>query len=137
DRIVVVPGSCGLFKQTFPVVVYKSGHWLRRVGLLAFPGRGLYCIVLMAGDPPVEVDEKIGGGKPLITVFMPNGPNPTTGFIVFVPASEVIPLDLAVEDAAKLVVSAGLVGPDQQQEELRKLAKSRGAKAVHEEEPVA
>jgi len=69
-------------------------------------------------------------------VFMPNGPNPTTGFIVFVPASEVIPLDLAVEDAAKLVVSAGLVGPDQQQEELRKLARSRGAKAVHEEEPV-
>jgi len=48
----------------------------------------------------------------------------------------VIPLDLAVEDAAKLVVSAGLVGPDQQQEELRKLAGSRGAKAVHEVEPV-
>jgi uncharacterized membrane protein len=47
----------------------------------------------------------------------------------------VIPLDLAVEDAAKLVVSAGLVGPDQQQEELRKLAKSRAAKPVPEEEP--
>jgi uncharacterized membrane protein len=53
-----------------------------------------------------------------------------------VPASEVIPLDLAVEDAAKLVVSAGLVGPDQQQEELRKLAKSHAAKPVPEEEPV-
>ena len=66
---------------------------------------------------------------------MPNGPNPTTGFIVFVQASEVILLDLAVEDAAKLVVSAGLVGPDQQQEELRKLAK-RPAKPVPEEEPV-
>jgi uncharacterized membrane protein len=64
---------------------------------------------------------------------MPNGPNPTTGFIVFVQASEVILLDLAVEDAAKLVVSAGLVGPDQ--EELRKLAK-KPAKPVPEEEPV-
>ncbi len=84
----------------------------------------------------MEIEEKIGGGKPLITVFMPNGPNPTTGFIVFVQASEVIPLDLAVEDAAKLVVSAGLVGPDQQQEELRKLAKARPAKPVPEEEPV-
>jgi uncharacterized membrane protein len=67
---------------------------------------------------------------------MPNGPNPTTGFIVFAPASEVIPLDLAVEDAAKLIVSAGLVGPDQQQEQLRRLAKNKTAKPVPEEEPV-
>jgi len=83
-----------------------------------------------------RLHEKIGGGDPLITVFMPNGPNPTTGFIVFMPASEVIPLDLAVEDAAKLIVSAGLVGPDQQQEELRKLARAKAGKPVPEEEPV-
>jgi len=48
----------------------------------------------------------------------------------------VIPLELAVEDAAKLIVSAGLVGPDQQQEALRKLAKAKAAKPVPEEEPV-
>jgi uncharacterized membrane protein len=65
---------------------------------------------------------------------MPNGPNPTTGFICFMPASEVIALDMAVEDAAKLVVSAGLVGPDQ--EHLRKLAASKGLKPLPEEEPV-
>jgi uncharacterized membrane protein len=50
------------------------------------------------------------------------------------PASEVIALDMAVEDAAKLVVSAGLVGPDQ--EHLRKLAVSKGIKPIPEEEPV-
>lgn len=136
DRMPVVRGVYRLVKQIFTTVFSKSGTSFKRVGLIEFPRRGLYCIVFMAGDPPVEVDEKIGGGKPLITVFLPNGPNPTTGFIVFVPASEVIPLNLAVEDAAKLVVSAGLVGPDVQQEELRKLAKARGAKAVPEEEPV-
>jgi uncharacterized membrane protein len=136
DRMPVVRGVYRLVKQIFTTVFSKSGTSFKRVGLIEFPRRGLYCIVFMAGDPPVEVDEKIGGGKPLITVFMPNGPNPTTGFIVFVRASEVIPLDLAVEDAAKLVVSAGLVGPDVQQEELRKLAKARGAMAVPEEEPV-
>jgi uncharacterized membrane protein len=136
DGMPVVRGVYRLLKQIFTTVFSKSGTSFKRAGLIEFPRRGLYCIVFMAGDPPVEVDEKIGGGKPLITVFMPNGPNPTTGFIVFVPASEVIPLDLAVEDAAKLVVSAGLVGPDQQQEELRKLAKSRAAKPVPEEEPV-
>jgi len=136
DRMPVVRGVYRLIKQIFTTVFSKSGTSFKRVGLLEFPRRGLYCLVFLAGDPPVEVEEKIGGGNPLITVFMPNGPNPTTGFIVFVPASEVIPLDLAVEDAAKLVVSAGLVGPDQQQEQLRKLAKTRSAKPVPEEEPV-
>jgi uncharacterized membrane protein len=132
----VVRGVYRLFKQIFQTVFSKSGTSFKRVGLIEFPRRGLHCIVFLAGDPPVEVDDKIGAGNPLITAFMPNGPNPTTGFIVFVPASEVIPLDLAVEDAVKLIVSAGLVGPDQQQEQLRRLAKNKSAKPVPEEEPV-
>jgi len=136
DRMPVVRGVYRLVKQIFTTIFSKSGTSFKRVGLVEFPRRGLYAIVFLAGDPPAEIEEKIGGGNPLITVFMPNGPNPTTGFIVFVPASEVIPLDLAVEDAAKLVVSAGLVGPDQQQEELRKLAKAKAAKPLPEEEPV-
>jgi len=137
DRMPVVRGLYRLFKQIFQTIFSKSGSSFKRVGLIEFPRRGLYCIVFLAGDPPVEVDDKIGAGNPLITVFMPNGPNPTTGFIVFVPASEVIPLDLAVEDAAKLIVSAGLVGPDQQQEQLRRLARSKDAKPVPEKERVA
>jgi uncharacterized membrane protein len=136
DRMPVVRGVYRLFKQIFQTVFSKSGTSFKRVGLIEFPRRGLHCIVFLAGDPPVEVDDKIGAGNPLITAFMPNGPNPTTGFIVFVPASEVIPLELAVEDAVKLIVSAGLVGPDQQQEQLRRLAKNKSAKPVPEEEPV-
>jgi uncharacterized membrane protein len=132
----VIRGVYRLIKQIFTTIFSKSGTSFKRVGLIEFPRRGLYVLVFLAGDPPQEVDEKIGGGNPLITVFMPNGPNPTTGFIVFMPASEVIPLDLAVEDAAKLIVSAGLVGPDQQQEELRKLARAKAGKPVPEEEPV-
>ncbi|MCJ7527908.1 MAG: DUF502 domain-containing protein [Methyloceanibacter sp.] len=136
DRMPVVRGVYRLIKQIFTTIFSKSGTSFKRVGLVEFPRRGIYAIVFLAGDPPHEIEEKIGGGNPLITVFMPNGPNPTTGFIVFVPASEVLPLALAVEDAAKLIVSAGLVGPDQQQEALRKLAKAKAAKPVPEEEPV-
>jgi uncharacterized membrane protein len=134
DRMPVVRGVYRLVKQIFTTIFSKTGTSFKRVGVIEFPRKGLYALVFLAGDPPVEVEDKIGGSNPLITVFMPNGPNPTTGFIVFVPASEVIALDLAVEDAAKLVVSAGLVGPDQQQEQLRKLAKAK--KPVPEEEPV-
>lgn len=133
DRMPVIRGVYRLVKQIFTTIFSKSGTSFKRVGLIEFPRRGLYALVFLAGDPPVEVDEKLGDGNPMMTVFMPNGPNPTTGFIVFVPAAEVIPLDLAVEDAAKLIVSAGLVGPDQQQEELRKLARKKPAR---EDEPV-
>jgi uncharacterized membrane protein len=134
-RMPIVRSVYRTLKQIFETVLSKNGGSFKRVGLIEFPRRGLYSIVFLAGDPPPEVDEKIGGGHPLITVFMPNGPNPTTGFIVFVPASEVIALDLSVEDAAKLVVSAGLVAPDQQ-DRLREFGKRKGPKQVPEEEPV-
>ena len=130
----IVRGVYRLIKQIFTTIFSKSGTSFKRVGLIEFPRRGLYALVFLAGDPPQEVEDKLGNGNPMITVFMPNGPNPTTGFIVFMPASEVIALDMAVEDAAKLVVSAGLVGPDQ--ERLRELARSRGLKPVPDEEPV-
>jgi uncharacterized membrane protein len=134
-RMPIVRSVYRTLKQIFETVLSKNGGSFKRVGLIEFPRRGLYAIVFLAGEPPVEVDEKIGNGNQMITVFMPNGPNPTTGFIVFVQASEVIPLDLSVEDAAKLVVSAGLVAPGQQ-ERLRELAERRGAKRLPEEEPV-
>jgi uncharacterized membrane protein len=134
-RMPIVRSVYRTLKQIFETVLSKNGGSFKRVGLIEFPRRGLYSIVFLAGDPPQEVEDKIGAGDPLITAFMPNGPNPTTGFIVFVPAREVIALDLSVEDAAKLVVSAGLVAPDQQ-ERLRELAKAKDAKHVPEEEPV-
>jgi uncharacterized membrane protein len=132
DGMPVVRGVYRLLKQIFTTIFSKSGTSFKRVGLIEFPRKGLYAIVFLAGDPPQEIEEKIGGGNPLITVFMPNGPNPTTGFIVFVRASEVITLDLPVEDAAKLVVSAGLVSPEHQ-DTVRKLVEP---KPLHEEEPV-
>jgi uncharacterized membrane protein len=134
-RMPIVRNVYRTLKQIFETVLSKNGGSFKRVGLIEFPRRGLYSIVFLAGDPPPEVEEKLGEGQPMITVFMPNGPNPTTGFILFMPASEVITLDLSVEDAAKLVVSAGLVAPGQQ-DRLRDLAKRKGPKQVPEEEPV-
>ena len=131
-RMPIVRSVYRALKQIFETVLSKNGGSFKRVGLIEFPRRGLYAIVFLAGEPPLEVEEKIGDGNPMVTVFAPNGPNPTTGFIVFVQASEVIPLDLSVEDAAKLVVSAGLVAPDQQ-ERLRE--RQAQAEAVPEEEP--
>ena len=134
-RMPIVRSVYRTLKQIFETVLSKNGGSFKRVGLIEFPRQGLYSIVFLAGDPPREIEDKIGGVDPLITVFMPNGPNPTTGFILFMPLSEIILLDLPVEDAAKLVVSAGLVGPSDAIP-LDKLAKLKRAKPVPEEEPV-
>jgi uncharacterized membrane protein len=112
-RMPIIRGVYRTLKQIFETVLSKKGSSFKRVGLIEFPRRGLFSIVFFSGETPQEVEDKIGGGR-LMTVFMPQGPNPTTGFIVFCPASEIIPLDLPVEDAAKFVVSAGLATPEQQ-----------------------
>jgi uncharacterized membrane protein len=124
-----------LLKQIFQTVFSKSSSSFKRVGLIEFPRRGLYALVFVSGDPPLEVKDKIGNGEALMTVFMPNGPNPTKGFVVFMPASEVIMLNMSIEDGAKMVVSAGLVGPSQ--DKLKQLAQgAKARKSLPEGEPV-
>ena len=119
DRMPVVRGVYRLLKQIFTTVFSNAGTGFKRVGLIEFPRRGLYAVVFVSGEPPAEVKDKLGNGE-LLTVFMPNAPNPTTGFVMFMPAKDVIVLDMAIDDAAKLVISAGLVAPPQDQ--LKKLA---------------
>jgi uncharacterized membrane protein len=135
DRMPVVRGVYRLLKQIFTTVFSNSGNSFKRVGLIEFPRKGLYALVFVSGDPPSEVKGRIGNGDELMTVFMPNAPNPTTGFVVFMPAKDVILLDMPIDDGAKLVVSAGLVGPPQ--DALQKMAEeAKREKPVPEEEPV-
>jgi len=135
DRMPVVRGVYRLLKQIFTTVFSKSGSSFKRVGVIEFPRKGLYALVFVSGDPPAEVKDKIGNGEALMTVFMPNAPNPTTGFVVFMPAKDVTLLDMSIEDGAKMVVSAGLVAP--QQDALKKLAEhAKAKKPLPEEEPV-
>lgn len=134
DRMPVVRGVYRLFKQIFETIFSNSGSSFKRVGLIEFPRKGIYALVFVSGDPPGEVADKLGNGDALMTVFMPNAPNPTTGFVIFMPAKDVILLDMAMEDGAKMIVSAGLVAP---QRDLKKLAdEARAKKPVPEEEPV-
>ena len=136
DRMPVVRGVYRLLKQIFQTIFSSTGHSFKRVGVIEFPRRGLYALVFISGDPPDEVRQRIGNGEALMTVFMPNAPNPTTGFVLFMPAKDVTMLDMAIEDGVKMVVSAGLVTPPQ--DKLKTLAEEAKAKKkpVPEEEPV-
>ena len=75
-RMPIVRNVYRTLKQIFETVLSKNGGSFKRVGLIEFPRHGLYAIVFFAGEPPLEVEEKIGDGNPMITVFMPNGAEP-------------------------------------------------------------
>lgn len=83
----------------------------RRVVLIEYPRQGLYAVAFVTG-PAHPILERAAGGPPILNCFVPTTPNPTSGYYVLIPREEVIDLDISVEEAFKVVMSAGLVGPD-------------------------
>lgn len=79
----------------------------RQVLLVEYPRPGVWVIGFRSADPPAELSQK--AGVKLVSVFVPNTPNPTTGYFRLVPEASVRPLDLSIEQAVKLIASAGVV----------------------------
>lgn len=111
-------------KQIFESVIDATGpgQLFQKVGLIEFPSKGLWSIVFVTGETTGAVGAiKPGGEDDLLTVFMPTGIVPPTGFVCFIPRRSVTLLDMNVEDAAKVIISAGMVTPESQAK-LRELA---------------
>lgn len=102
-------------KQIFESVVTVSSleKAYQKVGITEFPSKGIWALVFMTGDADPKICA-IAPDEELISVFMPTQIIPPSGFVVFVPRRNVIPVDLSVEDAAKIIISAGLVNPSVQ-----------------------
>ena len=85
------------------------------MGLIEFPSKGIWSIVFVTGETKGEIGiTQPGGESDLLTVFMPTGVLPPTGFTCFMPRRDVVFLKMTVEDAAKIIISAGMVVPDYQ-----------------------
>ncbi|MBI1386310.1 MAG: DUF502 domain-containing protein [Rhizobiales bacterium] len=111
-RMPVVRSVYAGLKQIFETVLSQSNQSFQQVGLIEYPRRGLYCIVFISTDTTGEIAEKWEGPTPLVSVFLPTTPNPTSGFLLFVPREDIVVLDMSVEEGAKMVISAGLVVPE-------------------------
>ena len=81
----------------------------QKVVLIEYPRKDIYAIGFMTGETKGEIKEK--EKSEMVNVFVPTTPNPTSGFLLFIPKSDIVELDMSVEDAIKLVVSAGMVVP--------------------------
>ncbi len=121
NQMPVVRSVYRVLKQIFETVLSQSNATFQNVGLIEYPRRGLYAIVFISTDTTGEILSKADGGDGLLSVFLPTTPIPTSGFLLFVPRANVQILEMSVEDAAKMVISAGLVVPEYQ-EKIRKLA---------------
>lgn len=112
-RMPVVRNLYSGLKQIFQTVLSDKSSSFQEVGIIEYPRKGLWAIVFIATDTKGEVDRRLKNIKQTtVAVFLPTTPNPTSGFLLFVPKKDITILDMKVEDAAKLVISAGLVAPD-------------------------
>src|SRR6266478_5028270 len=111
DRMPLVRSIYKGLKQVFETLFSESGSSFRTVGLVEFPAPGMWSLVFLSQKPSREIEARLPGREEHVSVFMPCTPNPTTGFFFYVSRSAVIELDIPVEAAAKLIMSAGLIQP--------------------------
>ncbi len=109
-RVPVVRNIYSALKQLFETLAQNNQASFKEVVMMEYPKRGTWCIGFITAPAKGEVSQKLGSD--MIGVFVPTTPNPTSGFLMYVDPSEVIRLDMTVEDGAKMIVSAGLVVPE-------------------------
>lgn len=114
DRVPVVRSVYGALKQIFETVLAKRSDAFRQVVLIEYPCRGTWATAFITGTTEGEVQAITN--ETVLNVFLPATPNPSTGFLFFVPKRDVIPLDMSVEEAAKLVISGGIITPPEKAE---------------------
>lgn len=110
ERIPLVRSIYSAVKQVTETILSSDSDTFSEVLLIEYPRKGVWTLCFKTGESPQPFDDI--AEKKLITVFVPTTPNPTSGFILFVPRNEVSKLDIDVEDALKLVMSLGVVTPE-------------------------
>jgi uncharacterized membrane protein len=108
-----IPGFRNIYnalKKISSTVLNTSSDSFRKAYLIQYPSKGIWVIAFQSGDYEGEVKNTIGGE--VINLFVPTTPNPTSGFFVMMPKKDAYELQMSVEEAFKLVISAGVVTPE-------------------------
>jgi uncharacterized membrane protein len=137
NRMPIVRPVYKTMKQIFETLFSKTGSSFRQVALVEFPAPGMWSLVFLSQPPSGDLAEKLPQGEH-VSAFMPCTPNPTTGFFFYVLRKDLIVLDIKVEDAMTLLISAGMVQPDAdaQQKVAALAAAARIAQAARKREAV-
>ena len=109
NRMPVVRSVYSAIKQIFETILAQQSNAFREAVLIEYPRRGIWAIGFITGTTKGEVQNLTL--EETVNIFLPTTPNPTSGFLLFVPREEVVPLDMSVEEAVKMVISGGIVTP--------------------------
>ncbi|QGT77533.1 DUF502 domain-containing protein [Guyparkeria halophila] len=109
NRIPLVRSIYSAVKQVVETFVSQDSRSFREVVLVEYPRRNAWSIAFVSGEPIGEVQDRTE--EHLVTLFVPTAPNPTSGFVIMVPRSELIELNMTVEEGFRMVVSLGVVVP--------------------------
>jgi len=114
SRMPVLRSIYGGLKQIIDTLINQSDKNFSEAVLVEYPRKGLWAIAFLTTETKGEVGRKLAdySDNEPVSLFLPTTPNPTSGFLLFAPRKDLIALDMTVEDAAKLVISAGMVTPD-------------------------
>ena len=108
-----IPGFRNIYnalKKISSTVLNTSSESFRKAFLIQYPSKGIWVVAFQSGDYKGEIETIIG--EDVINLFVPTTPNPTSGFFVIIPKKDAIELKMSVEEAFKLVISAGVVTPE-------------------------
>ena len=112
ERTPVVRTIYSGIKQISETIFAQNERSFETACLIEYPRKGIWAIGFISTEAKAEIAAKSDPSGEVMSVFLPTTPNPTSGFLLFLPKRDVIELDMSVEDSAKLVISAGLVYPN-------------------------
>ena len=118
-KVPFISSVYSLLKQIFETFLSSKSDAFKKVVLLEYPRKGIWILGFVSTDTEGEVKDIVK--KDMVNVFIPTTPNPTSGFLIFVPREDVVELEMSVEDGIKFVISGGIVSP----EELKRKKKSK------------
>ena len=114
SRVPVVRTIYGVLKQIFDAVLAQSEGAFREVILIEYPRKGIWVLGFVTSNTQGEIRRVMA--DEMVNVFLPTTPNPTSGFLLFVPRKDCITLNMTVEEGVKLVISGGIVSPPDPEE---------------------
>lgn len=118
NQMPVIRNVYSAVKQILETVLAQQSNAFREAVLIEYPRRGIWAIGFLTGTTKGEVQNLTE--EECINVFLPTTPNPTSGFLLFVPKKDIAPLSMSVEDAIKMVISGGIVTPPDERPETEK-----------------
>ena len=129
NRMPVVRSFYSGIKQIAETVFAQQERSFEKACMIEYPRKGIWAIGFISTTAKGEIAERNSSKGPMVSVFVPTTPNPTSGFLLFFPKADIVELDMSIEDAAKLVISAGLVyPPTKKTSSKRTIEKSRKSK---------